>query len=66
MNYFGSDLGTEAVFFFRELSVSSIRYLITQFMIFFRMYPVIIGNGRSLQSDTVIGGYRIPKGVRYL
>jgi cytochrome P450 family 49 subfamily A len=30
------------------------------------MYPVIIGNGRSLQSDTVIGGYRIPKGVRYI
>ena len=29
------------------------------------MYPVIIGNGRSLQADTVIGGYRIPQGVRY-
>lgn len=29
-----------------------------------RMYPVVIGNGRSLQSDAVIGGYHIPKGVR--
>lgn len=28
-----------------------------------RMYPVIIGNGRSLQTDTVIGGYHVPKGV---
>jgi cytochrome P450 family 49 subfamily A len=28
-----------------------------------RMYPVIIGNGRSLQSDTVIAGYEVPKGV---
>lgn len=27
------------------------------------MYPVIIGNGRSLQSDAVIAGYKIPKGV---
>lgn len=29
-----------------------------------RMYPVIIGNGRSLQSETIISGYRVPKGVR--
>lgn len=27
------------------------------------MYPVVIGNGRSLQTDAVIGGYHIPKGV---
>jgi len=38
----------------------------TLFILCFRMYPVIIGNGRSLQADTVIGGYRIPKGVRYI
>lgn len=30
-----------------------------------RMYPVIIGNGRSLQTDTVIAGYKVPKGVSY-
>lgn len=29
-----------------------------------RMYPVVLGNGRSLQSDTVISGYNVPKGVR--
>lgn len=28
-----------------------------------RMYPVVLGNGRSLQSDAVIGGYNVPKGV---
>jgi hypothetical protein len=30
------------------------------------MYPVIIGNGRSLQSDAIIGGYQVPKGVSNL
>lgn len=29
-----------------------------------RMYPVVLGNGRSLQSDAVIGGYHVPKGVK--
>jgi cytochrome P450 family 49 subfamily A len=28
-----------------------------------RMYPVVLGNGRNLQSDAVISGYRVPKGV---
>lgn len=28
------------------------------------MYPVVIGNGRSTTSDTIIGGYHVPKGVR--
>lgn len=28
-----------------------------------RMYPVVIGNGRTLTVDTVVAGYRIPKGV---
>jgi cytochrome P450 len=28
-----------------------------------RMYPVVLGNGRSLQSDAVICGYNVPKGV---
>jgi cytochrome P450 len=28
-----------------------------------RMYPVVLGNGRNLQSDAVICGYRVPKGV---
>ncbi|CAH1972910.1 unnamed protein product [Acanthoscelides obtectus] len=31
-----------------------------------RMYPVIIGNGRSLQSDTIIGGYMVPKGTHVI
>lgn len=29
-----------------------------------RMYPVVLGNGRSLQSNAVICGYNVPKGVR--
>uniref|UniRef100_A0A1A9WNV8 Cytochrome P450 n=1 Tax=Glossina brevipalpis TaxID=37001 RepID=A0A1A9WNV8_9MUSC len=29
----------------------------------FRMYSTVIGNGRTLQQDTVICGYRVPKGV---
>lgn len=28
-----------------------------------RMYPVVIGNGRNLQSDAIINGYHVPKGV---
>ena len=40
--------------------------LVTLFVFCFRMFPVIIGNGRSLQADTIIGGFRIPKGVRYI
>ncbi|KAJ8967411.1 hypothetical protein NQ314_002918 [Rhamnusium bicolor] len=30
-----------------------------------RMYPVIIGNGRSLQSDAILAGYKVPKGVNF-
>jgi cytochrome P450 len=30
-----------------------------------RMYPVVLGNGRSLQSDAVICGYNVPKGVMF-
>lgn len=29
-----------------------------------RVYSTVIGNGRTLQNDTVICGYNIPKGVR--
>lgn len=29
----------------------------------FRVYSTVIGNGRTLQNDTVICGYHIPKGV---
>lgn len=32
----------------------------------FRLYPVVIGNGRNLQSDAVISGYHVPKGVSSL
>ncbi|XP_067632322.1 probable cytochrome P450 49a1 [Eurosta solidaginis] len=31
-----------------------------------RMYPVVIANGRSLQSDAVIAGYHIPKGTHVI
>uniref|UniRef100_A0A182LWL8 Cytochrome P450 n=1 Tax=Anopheles culicifacies TaxID=139723 RepID=A0A182LWL8_9DIPT len=31
-----------------------------------RMYPVVIGNGRSLQTDAIIGGYHIPKGTHVI
>lgn len=31
----------------------------------FRQYSTVIGNGRTLQQDMVIQGYKIPKGVRY-
>lgn len=27
------------------------------------MYPVVIGNGRNLQSDAIINGFHVPKGV---
>lgn len=33
-------------------------------IIFTRMYPVVIGNGRCMTKDTIIKGYRVPKGVR--
>ncbi|XP_076179671.1 putative cytochrome P450 301a1, mitochondrial [Ptiloglossa arizonensis] len=29
-----------------------------------RMYPVVIGNGRCMTKDTIISGYRVPKGVQ--
>lgn len=32
----------------------------------YRLYPVVIGNGRNLQSDAVIAGYHVPKGVSHL
>lgn len=32
---------------------------------FFRMYPVVIGNGRQTTNDCIIGGYQIPKGVSF-
>ncbi|XP_011191202.2 probable cytochrome P450 49a1 isoform X2 [Zeugodacus cucurbitae] len=31
-----------------------------------RMYPVVIANGRSLQTDAVIAGYHIPKGTHVI
>nr|UPO37781.1 cytochrome P450 301a1 [Liriomyza trifolii] len=30
----------------------------------FRQYSTVIGNGRTLTQDTVISGYRVPKGVQ--
>ncbi|XP_031620366.1 probable cytochrome P450 49a1 [Contarinia nasturtii] len=31
-----------------------------------RLYPVVIGNGRNLQSDAVIAGYHVPKGTHVI
>ncbi|XP_017465203.1 PREDICTED: probable cytochrome P450 49a1 [Rhagoletis zephyria] len=31
-----------------------------------RMYPVVIANGRSLQTDAIIAGYHIPKGTHVI
>ncbi|XP_038218945.1 probable cytochrome P450 49a1 [Zerene cesonia] len=31
-----------------------------------RLYPVVIGNGRQLTKDTVICGYKIPKGTQVI
>ncbi|KAG5321542.1 CP301 protein, partial [Acromyrmex heyeri] len=30
----------------------------------FRVYSTVIGNGRTLQNDTIICGYKIPKGIQ--
>lgn len=30
------------------------------------MYPVVIGNGRNLQSDAVINGFHVPKGTHVI
>jgi cytochrome P450 family 49 subfamily A len=30
------------------------------------MYPVVIGNGRCMTKETVISGYKIPEGVRFI
>lgn len=52
------------------LSFKCILFCFVSFMFYdiicyniFRMYPVVIGNGRNLQSDAVIFGYHVPKGV---
>lgn len=30
------------------------------------MYPVVIGNGRNLQSDAIINGFHVPKGTHVI
>lgn len=30
------------------------------------MYPVVLGNGRCMTKDTVVGGYKVPKGVQVI
>lgn len=34
--------------------------------IIYRVYSTVIGNGRTLQQDMIICGYKIPKGVSSL
>lgn len=32
----------------------------------FRMNPISVGIGRILQNDTILNGYRVPRGVKFL
>lgn len=49
-----------------EKTLENVPYLRACIKEALRMYPVVLGNGRSLQSDAVICGYTVPKGVRLL
>lgn len=44
-------------------NIDNLKYLKACVKETLRMYPVVIGNGRSTTSDIVIGGYQVPKGV---
>ncbi|XP_029174794.1 probable cytochrome P450 49a1 isoform X1 [Nylanderia fulva] len=45
------------------INVDNLKYLRACIKETLRMYPVVIGNGRSTTSDTIIGDYHVPKGV---
>ena len=38
-------------------------FSLQKYLICFRVYSTVIGNGRTLQNNTTICGYRVPKGV---
>ncbi|KAK7603884.1 hypothetical protein V9T40_004157 [Parthenolecanium corni] len=44
--------------------IDELQYLRAFIKEVFRLYSTVIGNGRTLQKDTVISGYRIPKGTQ--
>lgn len=48
--------------FERQREAVMILYIVL--LTFYRIKPVILGNGRCIQSDAVISGYEVPKGVR--
>ncbi|CAO1299220.1 unnamed protein product [Diamesa tonsa] len=49
-----------------EKTLENVPYLRACIKEALRMYPVVLGNGRSLQSDAVICGYTVPKGTHVI
>lgn len=50
---------------FTTVSLNSMVYLKAVFKEALRLNPIIAGNARGTGRDIVLGGYRVPKGVRH-